>query len=149
MSYRNNISVLKDISDDMKVFMGELAYNVASHLAFEMPVDSGRARSSVIISNEINDESREPFFDYGRRSDADRTETLNLNAVKRELKKESEQVKPFSIVYIMNNVENNGYQYAGLLNQGYSQQTEAGMTRRSIVTGLRQTEVLMKLKGFK
>ena len=144
---KTDLSIIAEFGEDMKVFVQTLAYEIAADLALEMPVDSGAARSNVIISNTIKYKSLPPFFDYGKNSGEDKGETLNLRFVLNALKTEAGYITAFQDVYIMNNVQSgDGYEYAGLLDSGYSKQTPAGMTDRAIFFGIKQTELKMSNK---
>ena len=145
--HKTDLSIIDEFGEDMQLFVQTLAYEIASDLAFQMPVDSGAARSNVIISTTIKYKSLPPFFDYGKNSGEDRSETLNLRFALNALKTESGYIRAFQDVYIMDNVQSDkGYAYAGLLDGGYSPQTPAGMTDRAIFFGIKQTELKMSNK---
>lgn len=144
---KTDLSIIDEFGEDMKEFVQTLAFEIASDLALQMPVDSGAARSNVVISNVVKFESLPPFFDYGKNSGEDRSETLNLRFVLNALKTEASYITAFQDVYIMDNVKSEkGFAYAGLLDAGYSPQTPAGMTDRAIYFGIKQTELKMSNK---
>lgn len=144
---KTDLSIIDEFGEDMKELVQTLAFEIASDLALQMPVDSGAARSNVVISNVVKFKSLPPFFDYGKNSGEDRSETLNLRFVLNALKTEASHITAFQDVYIMDNVKSEkGFAYAGLLDAGYSPQTPAGMTDRAIYFGIKQTELKMSNK---
>ena len=144
---KTDLSIIDEFGEDMKEFMQILSYEIAADLALQMPVDSGAARSNVIISNTVKYKSLPPFFDYGKNSGEDKSETLNLRFVLNALKTEASHITAFQNVYIMDNVKSEkGFAYAGLLDAGYSPQTPAGMTDRAIFFGIKQAELKMSDK---
>jgi hypothetical protein len=140
---KTDLSIMAEFGEDMKIFVQELAYQTAEALAIDMPVDSGKARSNVVISPTVNYKSLQPFFDYGKNSGEDKSETLNLKFTLNALKSEAANITAFQNVYIMDNAANNGYQYAAKLDGGYSPQTPAGMTDRAIFFGIKKAELKM------
>lgn len=144
--YRTDLSIIEEFGEDMRQFVQTMAYEIAAELARYMPVDSGKARSNVVISNTIKFKSLPPFFDYGKFSGEDKSETLNLRFVLNALKSEASYTTAFQDVYIMDNAKNGKFAYAGLLDEGFSPQTPAGMVDRAIYFGIKQADLKMSDK---